>query len=690
MNDATALNTLTDLIMQGDLTTAERYAQSLVQQYPQNSEAWRLSGICALQQGRIETATRALQRALALAPQSVEAWCNLASVYKACGQEDQAEQALRQALKLDQLHATAWNNLGSVLDRRGDYAQAADCFARATELKPDYAPSWLNHAAALLALHELAPAHISAQRAQSLQPQWADAHLVLGAILQQQNQRTDAMQAYREALRLDPDNPTSAHQLALLLEESGDWSACAAVCSQTLARFPQFFPALSLLVFMRRRLCDWADLDQLSQRLITAVEQRKVGITPFSFLSEPATPAQQLKCAQTYAEVKRAEAVSIATRRKPAPHPRPAGPLRVGFFAAGFGEHPTALLIVELIERLRQSQLITVGLATTPDDHGVLRQRLVTAFHEFHDLSQRGWAAIAQTIAALHIDILIDLDGYCGGSLPEVFAFKPAPIQVNWLAFPGTLGASYYDYLIADRFVIPEQARDQYSESVTYLPRCFQPSDTTRIMAAAPSRADCGLPAQGTVFASFNNSYKFTPGSFAKWMEILRAVPNATLWLLAGPPGSPIETHLRQAATKVGIDPNRLVFSPKLAHADYLVRYQHVDLFLDTNPYNAHTTASDALWAGCPVLTQPGATFASRVAGSLNHHLGMHDLNVATDQAYIDAAIHLATHPEELIRLRQRLATAKPNSTLFDMAGYARDFEAVLTQMVERHQHRKA
>ncbi len=423
-------------------------------------------------------------------------------------------------------------------------------------------------------------------------------------------------------------------------------------------------------------------LPPLSRKLIAGIEQGASGITPFAMLVEDTTPAQQLACARQFAAALAARVEPLQARLAPPPRARRDGPLRVGFVAAGFGEHPTALLIVELLERLRPLPLHTLGYATTADDGGALRRRLGAAFHEFHDVSALSLEALLRRLRDDQPDILIDLDGYCDGARAELFALRPAPLQVNWLAYPGTLGAPWYDYLIADRFVIPPEQRPHYSEKIAWLPRCYQPSDTTRTVGEPPPRAALGLPATGMVFACFNHSWKYTLRSFARHTRILKAVPDSVLWLLAGPAGA--EEHLRRAARAAGLDAERLRFAPRVAHADHLARYRHVDLFLDTSPYNAHTTASDALWVGCPVLTQPGATFASRVAGSLNHHLGLDDMNAATDASYVERAVRLAQDPAARAALRARLAEARTGRGLFDMAAYARDFAAALTTMFHR------
>jgi predicted O-linked N-acetylglucosamine transferase (SPINDLY family) len=679
-----ALTELINLISQGDLGEARQRAGELLVRYPNQAELWRLSAICALQQGDFAPAQRSLDRALELAPNSVEAWCNLASLHTARGQLDAAERALRRALVLTPNHAAALNNLGSLLDARGDYYGAAESFAKAISLRPDYARAWLNQAAALLAVRQLERAESSARRAIALAPQWADAHFVLGNILVEGGRTESAAAAYRAAVTHAPNDVRFHYQLALTLDDRSDYAGAIAAYEQALRRQPDFWPALSQLVYLKRRVCDWNGLAPLTKRLLAAVDNGESGLTPFSLLVEDSTPAQQLACARRFSELKQAQTAPLQERLAPGPRARATGPIRIGFVSAGFGEHPTALLIAELIERLQNSHLRSIGFATTRDDGGPLRARLKQSFHEFNDLSGMALESMVQRLREARIDVLIDLDGYCDGSRPELFAFRTSPIQVNWLAYPGTLGAPWYDYLIADRYVIPSEQRVHYSEKLALLPRCYQPTDTTRVVESTGPRTEHGLPEKGFVFASFNNSWKFTLRSFARWMKILKSVPGSVLWLLTGPEKSLADTHLRRAAHAAGVDPQRLIFAPRVNHGEHLARYRHADLFLDTNPYNAHTTASDAIWAGCPVLTQPGQTFASRVAGSLNHHLGLHQLIAESDQAYVEIAVKLAMDATSPRRLHDRVNTARRESGSFDMAGYARDFETALTTMFTR------
>jgi len=686
LNIVSSIESIVALFELGDFQHAKQQAEELVHKHserlslPDQSELWRLLGLSHLQLGELDPAYRAIQHALSLQPDALEAWCNLASVAIIRRRPDEAEVALRKAIALAPEHAVVWNNLGSLVVERCDYRKALDYFRKAIQFQPSYAAAWVNLAGASLELREFDNANSAIDTALKLAPQHSEAHFIQANIFLAEGRKSEALNAFKHASRLNPANPHVHHQIAQVSEDLHDWQEAIRAYQAALFYDPQFSLALSQLVFLKRRLCDWSGLEILSKKLIEKINDPTGTIAPFSFLVEEATLEQQLFCAKQFAKYKKNEIVDLTKKivhltQSALTHDHQ---LRVGFFSAGFGEHPTALLIAELIEKLREKDLCTIGLTTTPDDGGVLRKRLKAAFHEFHDLNRQTLEQRIRTAQDCNLDILIDLDGYCGGSQPEFFALKPASIQINWLAFPGTLGAPWYDYLIADRFVIPKESVNSYSEKIAYLPRCFQPSDTTRTINAPPSREECGLPGSGTIFCSFNNSYKFTEKTFSKWMRILHAVPDSILWLLSGPPHSPANENLRKEAEKRGINSDRLIFSFKLPHADYLARYHHADLFLDTNPYNAHTTASDALWAGCPVLTQPGVTFASRVAGSLNYHIGLTQMNVLSDEDFVRKAIELGSSTVRLSEVRKQLEEAKKTSILFDMRGYAEDFFSLL------------
>ncbi len=554
---------------------------------------------------------------------------------------------------------------------------------RALERNPGDAYAWI-----LLAEHELdrgdaAAGAMAAQRALALSPGHPEALARLGRAQWMQGNRSDAVASLRAAATNAPDHPGIAVWLGHALEDTGEAEAASQAYARAHALAPDEPQLAAYLLAWRRKLCDWRDLDALARQVRDAVNSSRASVEPFAFLSEDASALEQLRCAQL-----RAGVAAAAVRPLPPPQAVAAGPIRVGFLSNGFGAHPTGLLTAAMFEQLKAQADIEIHLfALNGDDGSPIRQRLQAATHTLHDVSMRAHAQVAMTIRAAGIDVLFDLRGWGGGGTPEVLAMRPAPVQVNWLAYPGTSGAPWIDHVLADRFVLPESMAQDFSENVVWLPRCFQPSDTTRALPPPPSRAQCGLPergdnGEGVVFCCFNNSYKLNPRSVTRALAVLREVPGSVLWLLSGPGHA--DARLADVARMQGVDPARLVFMPKQPHTEYLARLQHADLFLDTEPYNAHTTASDALWAGCPVLTRPGATFAARVAGSLNHHLGMTEMNVADDAAFVARAASLARDTRALAALKAELARRRSESGLFDMSGFARDFADAVRAMALR------
>jgi predicted O-linked N-acetylglucosamine transferase (SPINDLY family) len=677
------LDEIANLIGSGHAALAATEADRLRQRLPQDPEAARLHGIALLQLGRIDDARAALEQALALAPASVEVLCNLGSVLLAAGDPARALDTLETAARIAPAHPAVLNGLGNARRASGDGSGARDAYAAATRAAPAYLGGWCNLAAAELALGEHGAAERAAREAVARASRHPEALLVLGHALAAQQRHADARDAYEAGARSAPRDARFAYHAGLMEEELGQPALAATAHARALELAPQLDQALAQLVFLRRRLCAWDGLDALSARLQARVGDGAPGIAPFGFLAESAGAALQRRCATTHANAIE-RAVAPLRARQPLQHARAAAqaPLRVGFMANGFGNHPTALLVVAFIEALRDEALELHLYSTAADDGSVLMQRLRSAAHAWHDVAASPAEAIARHVHADGIEILIDVDGYCQGSRPEAFALRPAPVQVNWLAYPGTLGAPWIDYVIADEIVLPRGLWPHFSEHVAWLPRCFQPSDTTRQVTAPAPRAQHGLPDGAIVYACFNNSYKLNSESFARLLAVLREVPSSVLWLLDGPDRA--NDRLREVARREGIDPARLVFGPSLPHEQHLARYAHADLFLDTAPYGAHTTASDAIWAGCPVLTCAGDVFAARVAASLNHHLGQPALNAADAAAFVAAAVHLGRDSGARAQLRARVAEARVHSGLFDMKAYARDFASLLRRMAER------
>ncbi len=554
----------------------------------------------------------------------------------------------------------------------------------AVQRTPDDAMAWILLSDVELGAGDARNGAGAAQRALQLAPGHPEALARLGRGLWMLGRHREAAQALRAAAHNAPGHAGIAVWLGHALEDAGDAEAANDAYGRAHALAPEHPQIAAYLLAWRRRLCDWRGIDALSRQVRAAVANGDGAVEPFAFLSEDASAAEQLACARL-----RAGAVATQVRMLPLAPARTAARLRVGFMSNGFGAHPTGLLTAAFFEALRAHDAVDIHLfALTADDGSIIRRRLQASAHALHDVGDRPHAEIAGRIREADLDVLFDLRGWGGGGRPEVLAMRPAPLQVNWLAYPGTSGAPWIDYVLADRVVLPQDLAVHHSEQPAWLPRCFQPSDTRRDVPPAPTRAECGLPDAGIVFCCFNNSYKLNPASFSRLMAVLRQVPGSVLWLLSGP--GEADRRLRQAAQAEGVDPARLVFMPKQPQAAYLARLQLADLFLDCNPYNAHTTASDALWAGCPVLTRPGATFAARVAASLNHHLGLYELNVDDDAAFVALATALGNDPARLGALRTRVAELRERSGLFDMGGFAHDFARIVAAMVERQRRGEA
>ena len=574
------------------------------------------------------------------------------------------------------------NELGSNLFLAGDYERAQACYAlAASDVRAIGAQANLGRCEIQLGRGK--DAELRARTLLASQPNLVPGLQLLGESLTSQGHYGGAVDALRKAVSLAPQHAALHRQLAHACEWAGDAEAASLWYERALVLNPNDVRSLCALVFHKRQLCDWQGLDVLSAQLQACVEAGCADISPIDFLSEGATAELEQACASTRSAKLQAAGARLSETWRSAALPAEEK-LRVGFVSCGFGPHPTAILTSALFEQLQSSAIEAHLFATSDGEGGERGRRLAAAAHTFHQVFALSPENLANKVRDIGIQILIDLDGYSRASKPEVFAFRAAPVQVSWLGYPGTTGAPFMDYLIADRFVLPASLQPCFTERVVYLPRCYQPTDPTRRVGMPPSREACGLPAGlGVVYVCFNATFKVNPRSFARMAKILAAVPESVLWLMKGPGRA--SDRLREAMREMGVDPARLIFAEKLSHSAYLALYRQADLFLDTEHYNAHTTASDALWSGCPVLTRPGKTFATRVAGSLNHHLGMDDMNVRSDGDFVAFAIRYGLDASYRSATRERLARRRQESPLFDIAGYAEDFAAVLMRMAAHH-----
>jgi predicted O-linked N-acetylglucosamine transferase (SPINDLY family) len=624
---------------------AEIYAAS--QRTPQSLELWRR---LARLQPTDPVVLRHFAAAL-LAEQSVAA----------------AIDVLRAAIALEPRNARSHNNLGLAQLRSGDAAGAAESLGHAIELDPGYALAHLNIGLALQQQNQAEAACASYRRALQLDPHLVQARVLLSELLR----TSDA-----DAARRERDRAIESHAINLMTMRRHD--EAVALWSQLIDGGSALHYLEGMRFHCRLHCCDWSQYGETAARLEADVMSGRCVDLPFAFFVHSESAAAQLECARSYID----DRYPAAEDRAPAVHAAEAPRIRVAYLSFDFNEHATAYLAAGLLESHDRARYEIYALSYNRGDGSAMRSRLEAAVEHFIDVENRTDAEIAALTRSLGMHIAVDLKGLTGGARTGIFANRAAPVQINYLGYPGTMGAHYMDYIVADRHVIPDEARQCYREQVIYLPHSYQPNDARRARPTeGPGRAELGLPPEGFVYCCFNNLYKITPAVFDTWMSLLRTVPGSVLWLLEGAPAA--MRNLRTAAASRGIEAGRLLFAPHIELAQHLARYRHADLFLDTAPCNAHTTASDALWMGVPVLTVTGRTFAGRVATSLLHAVDLAELCTASLEAYRHKALSLST-PAELGRLKAHLERGRGQFPLFDTAGYCRRLEAAYAEVWAR------
>lgn len=647
--------------------------------------AWQFREAVRLHdRGRTHLA-RALYRAiLEVQPDHADALHLLGVVESQSGNPRAGIDLIGRSIAISPSHFAAHANLGTTLSMIEAFEEALACFDRSLQIRPDFVPALYNRGNTLLKLNRFAEGLVCCQRAAQLQPDCAPAWIAQGNALGALARRREALACYERALTLDPSAAGVMHNRGALLVSLGRHQEAARAFQALLSVAPDYPYARGNLFWSRLNCCDWAGYQDSAVGIARDNNAGARVATPFSFLSYSQSAMAQRRIAQEFV----ADNYPMATRALWNGERYSHGRIRVAYLSADFQDHATAYLAAGLFECHDRERFEITAISFGWDDKGGMRARLKRAFDRFIDARTMSDLAAARLIREAEIDIAVFMQGLTAEGRLGILAHRPAPIQVNYLAHPGTTGADYIDYVLADRHVIPESHHPYYTEKVVYLPDCYQINDAKRTIAAAtPCRSELGLPQNAFVFCCFNQSYKISPDVFECWMRLLERIPGSVLWLYQAETAAAY--NLRNVAVACGVAAERLIFAPWMQQDRHLARYRLADLFLDTAPYNAHTTASDALWTGLPVLTCHGTTFAGRVGASLLNAVGLGELITNSLEEYESLAFRLATDPDRLAAIRARLSNNRTAHPLFDTTRTCHGIESAYTEMWRRYQQGK-
>ena len=698
---------------------AERLISDALKRNDRIAEVWSNLGNVQHQRGRYEEAIKSFDRALDLDPGHPTALNNRGNALLALGRSEEALASLDAALTADPGFAGARHNRGVALRGLGRNAEALEDFDKALALAPGAGPFHADRASTLVALGRMPEALAAFERAVALDPRNVDALYNRGVALLRQLQIDDALASFEQVLAIDPSHAASysnrgtalvqlgridealesfdraLHQdssLLVALTEKGTAAlsngrdeAAADAFERLVARDSDYPYALGNLLYARAFCCEWSTFSVLRSLVMQGVESGQPSVLPGHFLALTDSPALRLRATQAW--VREQNLPAEAGVRSPSIRRRSSDrheKIRLAYVSGNFNDHPMPMLLAGLFEQHDRSRFETTAISLGVDDGSAMRQRMTQAFDHFIDVRAMPDEAVAGLLESRETDIVVDLMGFTQGGRPGIFLLRPADIQVSYMGYCGTTALDCIDYVIADRCVIPDDDRQFYTEKVVHLPDSYFGNDNTRVIAGhMPTRLEAGLPESGFVFCCFNNHYKITPEIFAGWMRLLASVEGSALWLLE--PNATAQRNLRQAAKEHGVSPDRIVFAGRVSPAEHLARHRLADLVLDTLPYNAHTTACDALWAGVPVLTRMGDAFPGRVAASVLNAAGLPELITSSESEYEALALRLAREPETLAGLRRKIAAQRDRCPLFDTDRFRRHIEAAYTTMYERH-----
>jgi predicted O-linked N-acetylglucosamine transferase (SPINDLY family) len=666
----------------GDLKRAEELFARVIDSDRNNVSALNLLVIVLMSMGRFAEAEPFIARATSLNQKSDVSFYNYGLISKRLNKPRQALENFSKALDLNSNVPETWNNRGTVFNDLERYDLAIADFDKAIFLNCAYGEAYANKGKSLARLKRYDEAFSAYGQALSIKPDIAEAWLGCGNVLADTRRYDEAFAAYGKALSIKPDSAEAWLGRGNVFAELRRYDEAFAAYEKALSIKPDLESVEGGRLNAKVHLCNWHNLETEIGNLVTSIRAGKANSTPFMLLSLIDSSEDHLRCAKAWVAAKHPQAREAIWRGLIYAHNK----IRIGYVSADFHNHATASLVTEVFECHDKLKFTTTAFTIGQDDNSAMRQRLVNAFDAFVDCRSLSDADVARSIADSEIDILVDLKGFTQNARTDIFGYRPAPIQVNYLGYPGTMGAPYIDYIIGDKTLFTLADATVYSEKLVQLPGSYQPNDRKREIStkAFTRRQEAALPEGSFVFCCFNNNYKLLPDMFERWMRIMQSVGGSVLWLLAE--NQTTIANLRREAVARGIHPDRLVFAPRMELPGHLARHRLADLFLDTLPYNAHTTASDALWTGLPVLTQIGSSFAGRVAASLLKAVDLPELITYSSDEYEALAIGLANNKERLQSIREKLSRNRLTTSLFNSPMYTRHLEAAFEAMYQRYQ----
>ena len=665
---------------QGQFVQAMAAYEQVLSMQPKHFDALHLLGVVAAQTNNPLLAAELIGKAIEINPNSAQAYSNRGNALQELKSLDDALASYDNAIALKPDFTEAFNNRGTALQELKRPSDALASFDKAIALKPDYAEAFYNRGTALQELNRLEDALASFDKAIALNPVYAEAFNNRGTALQELNRLDDALASYDKAIALEPNYATAFYNRGTALQELQRLGDALASFDKAIALKPDYEFLLGTKLHMQMNLCEWSDLENQLKGLEASVSEELKVSRPFPIIGMVDKPELQLNVSRIYVNERYpAHGAFDAISSRPAD-----GKIRIGYYSADFHNHATSILMAELFQEHDTQKFELYGFSFGPDTQDEMRSRVTSGFDYFFDVTKKSDREVAQMSRDFGIDIAVDLKGFTQDGRVGIFAEQCAPIQVNYLGYPGTLAAPYFDYIVADKTLIPQESQQYYTEKIIYLPHSYQVNDSKRkISQKVFTRQVLGLPESGFVFCCFNNNYKILPATFDVWMRLLKSVNGSVLWLLQRTPTA--AENLRKEAKSRGIDPARLVFAPLMNPEEHLARHRFADLFIDTFPCNAHTTASDALWAGLPILTQIGKSFAARVAASLLNAMDLTELITTTSEEYESRAVELANDPLKLARIKKKLEQNRQTSPLFNGQLFARHIEAAFLEIHLRH-----